>query len=152
MSNLQDFSLQEEDNERDVVKLEGMTREELLDLHSRIEQQIGGLELTQINLVKELLLQLHRGKALQEKASSANDAPLNQRAQVQNSLGNAIKDLAKIQSELYSSERIKRIQSAVIKVVKTLPKPQQDHFFELLEYELTLAAQETEPREASEVR
>jgi hypothetical protein len=146
MPELQDFNLQPE-KKRESLDLDTMSREQLLALHSKIEQKIGGLSLTEVNLVKETLLQIHRAKALQETASTAADAPLNQRAQVQNSLGTMIKDLAKMQSGLFNSERIKRIQIAVVKVVKTLPKAQQDHFFELLEEELARAAEETDHTE-----
>lgn len=143
MPELQDYNLQP-DEAAPAPGIDTMTREQLLELHTKIEQKIGGLALTEINLVKETLLQIHRAKALQEAASNAKDAPLNQKAQVQNSLGTMIKDLIKVQVALFNSERIKRIQGAVIKVVKTLPKPQQDRFFELLEEELKREAEETD--------
>lgn len=142
MPELQDFSLQPEENSGPT--LTSMTMEQMLNLHAQIEQKIGGLNLGEVNLVKEVLLQMHRAKNLQEKASTEVGVPMNQRAQVQNSLGAMLSQLAKVQVQLYSSERIKRIQSAVIKTVKTLPKKQQDIFFELLEQELTLAAHETD--------
>lgn len=143
---LRDFSLDPEDNgSEDALKLDSLTQEELLALHAKIESRIGGLQLTEINLVKETLLQIHRAKVLQEDASKPNSGtPMNQRAQVQNSLAGLLTQLAKMQMDLYSSERIKRIQSAVIKVVKTLPQKQQDHFFDLLEIELEEAAKETD--------
>lgn len=140
---LQDFSLQPEDNDS-TVKLDAMSVQELLDLHARIESKLGGLAITEVNLVKETLLQIRRAKELQEKASTDKGVPMNQRAQVQNSLGNMLVQLGKMQSELFNSERIKRIQQATIKVVKRMPKEYQDQFFELLEHELDVAAQETD--------
>lgn len=146
---LQDFSLQPEDNDG-AVKLDGMSKQELLDLHAKIETQLGGLALGEVNLVKETLLQIQRAKALQEAASEkSSGVPMNQRAQVQNSLANLLTQLGKIQVELYSSERIKRIQGAVVKIVRTLPKKQQDAFFDMLEVELAAAAQETDQIEVS---
>lgn len=139
---LADFSLQPEDN--GSIKIKGMSREQLLDLHAKVENELGGLGLNEVNLVKETLLQIHRAKLLQEHANLAKDAPLNQKAQVQNSLGNMLTQLAKVQIDLFNSERIKRIQGAVVKVVKTLPKPQQDQFFEMLQEELSRAARETD--------
>lgn len=139
---LADFSLQPQDNGK--IKVKGMTREQLLDLHAKVENELGGLGLMEVNLVKETLLQIHRAKLLQETASQAKDAPLNQKAQVQNSLGSMLTQLAKVQIDLFNSERIKRIQGAVVKVVKTLPKPQQDQFFEMLQDELSRAARETD--------
>lgn len=149
MPALQDFNLQPAEN-KPKVPLDDMSREELLDLHAKIEQKIGGLNLGEVNLVKETLLQIHRGKALQEDASNKESGvPMNQRAQVQNSLANLLSQLAKIQVTLYSSERIKRIQAACVKVVKTLPTKQQDAFFELLEEELSKAAEETDAVEVT---
>lgn len=143
MPELQDFNLQPEENAA-LVPLDNMSTDQLLDLHAKIEQKIGGLQLGEVNLVKETLLQVHRAKALQEAASTDKSVPMNQRAQVQNSLGNMLTQLAKIQMSLYSSERIKRIQSACVKVVKQLPKKQQDLFFDLLEEELARAAVDTD--------
>lgn len=148
MPALQDFSLQPADN-KGGIDIDALTKPQLLDLHAKIEQKLGGLELGSINLVKETLLQVHRAKALQEQASTAADAPLNQRAQVQNSLGTLIKDLIKMQTSLFNSERIKRIQGAVIKIVKTLPAKQQDAFFDMLSQEFDREAEETEAVEVT---
>jgi hypothetical protein len=113
---LRDFSLHEEPVEE--FPLEGLSEEKLLELHSKVESRLGGLALTEVNLVKETLLQIKRAKVLQELATSEKGTPMNQRAQVQNSLAGLLTQLSKIQIELYSSERIKRIQNAVIRVVK----------------------------------
>lgn len=140
---LQDFSLQPEDNQK--INLDTLSKEELLNLHAQIESRIGPTELGGVNLIRETLLQIHRAKELQEQAGKPmSGVPMNQRAQVQNSLANLLSTLAKTQAELYSSERIKRIQQAVVKIVKTLPKKQQDTFFEMLEAELVQAAEETD--------
>jgi hypothetical protein len=146
---LRDFSLHEEPVEE--FPLEGLSEEKLLELHSKVESRLGGLALTEVNLVKETLLQIKRAKVLQELATSEKGTPMNQRAQVQNSLAGLLTQLSKIQIELYSSERIKRIQNAVIRVVKTLPDPQQVAFFDMLEIELAAEAKETDEEAASAV-
>lgn len=152
MTALQDYSLAPEDNGDDALDIDDLTHDQILLLHAKLEAKIKGLDLTEVNLVRETLLQIQQAKALQI-AASGNNTPMNQRAQVQNSLAQLLVQLAKIQTTLYSSERIKRIQSSVIKVVKTLPKPEQDRFFELLEVELEEAAQETDlPEAGDEVR
>lgn len=139
---LRDFSLHEEPVEE--FPLDGLSDDKLLELHAKIEGRLGGLALTEVNLVKETLLQIKRAKVLQELATSEKGTPMNQRAQVQNSLAGLLTQLSKIQIELYSSERIKRIQNAVIRVVKTLPEPQQAAFFDMLEVELATEAKETD--------
>lgn len=142
---LQDFSLDPEDNEPGYLKIVNtLNQKELLALHSHVESKLGSLSLPEINLIKETLLQYQRAKSLQELASTQGGIPMNQRAQVQNSLANQLATLAKIQSDLFNSERIKRIHSAVVKIVKTLPKPQQDEFFKMLEEEFAEAAKETD--------
>lgn len=147
MPELKDFSLQQKDNE--AFNLDALTQEQLLELHAKVEKHLGGLALTEVNLVKETLLQMHRAKVLQEAASKDGGAPLNQRAQVQNSLSNTITQLAKMQVALYNSERVKRIQSATIRVVKTLPKAAQEQFFDLLEREFENEARQTDEVEVT---
>lgn len=139
---LRDFSLHEEPVEQ--FPLDGLSEAKLLELHAKVESRIGGLALTEVNLVKETLLQIKRAKVLQELATNEKGTPMNQRAQVQNSLGGMLTQLAKMQIELYSSERIKRIQNATIRVVKTLPPAAQAQFFDLLEMELAVEAKETD--------
>lgn len=117
--------------------LQGMTQEQLLILHSKVETKLEGVRLEDVNLVTETLLQLQKAKILQEKAATDRSVPMNQRAQVQNSLSNVISTLAKVQTELHSAESIKRLKAAVIRVVKTLPKDAQDNFFMLMEGEIT---------------
>jgi len=116
--------------------LQGMTQEQLLILHTKVTTKLEGITLENVNLVTETLLQLQKAKLLQEKASLSREVPMNQRAQVQNSLSNIISTLAKIQSDLHTSESAKRLKSAVVRVVKTLPKEAQDHFFTLMQGEV----------------
>ena len=142
---LQDFDLHRP--RKAASDLDGMSSADLIELHAKIEKKLGGTTLEEVNLVRETLLQMHRAKVLQEAASKAGEGiPLNQRAQVQNSLSNMLAQLGRMQIDLFTSERIKRIQGATIKVIKTLPKEAQNHFFELLEHEFAqLEAEERNP-------
>lgn len=141
-SGLKDFSLDKSDN-ASKYDLEKMSQSELLALHSKIEARITGKRLSEVNLEQELLLQYQKAKVLQEDANKPNaDVPMNQRAQVQNSLGNLLERLGKMQIELYSSEALKRLKAAVIKVVKAQPKEFQAAFFELLDQEAAAVEQE----------
>ncbi len=142
---LDDFSLQAPVEGPETFDIEGMSQGELLALHGKIEGKLTGLTLEEVNLTRESLLQLQKAKILQAEATKkGTNVPMNQQAQVQNSIASILLTLAKVQMELYTSERHKRIQSAVVRVVKTLPKPQQDQFFTLLEQELKEAEKSME--------
>lgn len=134
---LEDFSLQHEAPLVGAASLDTMSQAELLALHGEIEARLTHITLDTLDLPRETMVQLQKAKLLQA-AASAKDAkvPVNQQAQVQNSIAAIITSLAKVQMELYTSERYKRIQAAVVRVVKELPKDKQDMFFDLLEKEL----------------
>ncbi len=142
---LQDFDLHKP--KKTAADIDSMTNSELLELHSRIEKKLGGTTLEEVNLVRETLLQMHRAKALQELAQkSGADIPMNQRAQVQNSLSNMLAQLGRTQINLFTSERIKKIEGATIRVVKKMDEASQAMFFDLLEQEMAqLAAEELNP-------
>lgn len=132
---LQDFSL-EKTAKSSKFDLETMNQGELLALYAKIEGKLVGIRLSEVNLEKETLIQFQLGKALQEKANQPNsDVPVNQLAQVQNSIRNTLETLSKMQMELHNSETIKRWKAALVRVVKELPAESQAKFFELIEAE-----------------
>jgi len=134
---LKDYSLHEPPKSKKVGDLDSMSEGELLALRSQIDSRLTGTKLSEVNLTKELLIQLRSAKLLQAKVTEADsDVPANQKAQVQNSIGGIIMNLSKIQMALYDAESMKRLKAATIRVVKTLPKPQQDQFFELMDLEI----------------
>jgi hypothetical protein len=138
---LPSFSLEKTENTQ-KVGLEGLSQTELLDLHTKVESRLTGIRLSELNLEKETLLQYQKAKKLQEDANNDKEVPMNQRAQVQNSLGNLLERLSKMQLELYNSEALKRLKAVVIKVVKAQPKEFQDQFFEMLDGEVDAAERE----------
>lgn len=123
-----------------VFDIEKLDEAGLLELRAKIDAKLPIKSLDDLDLVQESLRQLQMAKQLQADAAKRDaGVPMNQRAQVQNSIGSIITTLAKVQMDLYTSERIKRIQSAVVKIVKTLPKEAQERFFEMLEADLAHA-------------
>lgn len=136
---LKDYSLKPEDSGNNKGKrlgslvsdgvIDNLTQTELLDLRDKIDGKLTGINIKDVNLSQELLFQLKRAKELQSDDSNEEGAPLNQRVQAQNSAASVIVALIKIQDKAYTSERFKRMESAVIKVVKTLPTEQQESFF-----------------------
>lgn len=140
-SGLRDFSLEKSEN-TSKFDLNTMDQSELLDLHSKVEEKLTGIRLSEVNLEKETLLQFQRAKALQIKANGATDVPVNQLAQVQNSIKGILESLSKMQQELHDSESIKRWKAALIRVLRAQPKEFQDAFFELLDQEAEATEQE----------
>ena len=61
------------------------------------------------------------------------DTPANQKAQVANSVVSTLAQLVKMQEDLRRDERLKRIESVLLEVIKTLPEETKAAFFE--EYE-----------------
>jgi hypothetical protein len=138
-SGLRDFSLSKTENSS-KHDISALNQAELLDLHAKVEARITGLRLSEVNLEKETLLQFQRAKTLQEKANDTKDVPVNQLAQVQNSIRTILESLGKMQMELHDSETIKRWKAALVRVVKAQPKEFQAAFFE----QLDAAGQEVE--------
>jgi hypothetical protein len=127
----------------DLYDISTMDEVDLLKLRDEIEQKLQGLTLADVNLVKETMIQLKKAKLLQIEATKKDsETPMNQRAQVQNSIASILDKLGKMQTELYDSEKLKRLQAAVVKVVKQLPKESQVQFFEMLEMEFAVAEAE----------
>jgi hypothetical protein len=145
-SGLASFSLEKVEN-TSKYDLNSMSQADLLALHSKVEGKLKGLRLSEVNLEKETLIQFQKAKALQEKANAASDVPVNQLAQVQNSIRTILESLSKMQMELHSSEEIKRWKAALIRVVKELPKETQTKFFDLLETEAQAVEQELQSTE-----
>lgn len=112
------------------VSIKQMTQAELLIKRDEIDALLTETHLKDVNLSKELLLQLKKAKILQQDTDN-DETPANQRAQVQNSLGTVLVNLAKHQTNTYTSERFKRLETATIKALKTLPKKAQEAFFEV---------------------
>jgi len=110
----------------DTLDLEG-----LLKLQAEIEAKLPPTKLADLDLERALMLQYHRTQALLAKTLDAGaDVPANQKAQVANSCAAVLQQIVKMQAELYNAERLKAIESVLIKVLKTLPKEAQELFVE----------------------
>lgn len=121
----------------DDVDLAHMSMAELLDLRSRIEQALPARDLKDIDMSRELVLQVLTLQDLQRTVLSDTDTPANQRAQVANSLSQALTNLSRLQSDVYSSERFKRLESTLIEVLQSLPRDAQEAF--LTKFEAAIA-------------
>lgn len=112
--------------------------EDLLELRTLIDQKLPARALKDMNVEMEMVLQFMALQALQTRVINDDDVPANQQAQVANSLSASISTLAKLQNEVYTSERIKRIEGILVDTINTLPDEQRDQFLD--EYEAALHA------------
>lgn len=111
---------------------------ELLALRERIDEHLPPRALSEVDLQEELLLQYARTKALYDDVVGTSNVPANQRAQVANSCSSILEQLIKMQGRLYNAERVKAMESVLIKTLKEFPTELQETFF--TRYEAALAA------------
>lgn len=78
-----------------------------------------------LDLQAELVAQFKAAKALFEKAQTNTDIPLNQLAQVINSAAALLKQLSSTQSELFTAERFRCAEAALIDSLKAFPELQE---------------------------
>lgn len=96
------------------------------------------LTATTLNLEAELLSQYNEARRLMFDAQYGTlPIPVNQRAQAVNTATSVLAALTKSQAELYSLERIKKIEACLLEVLKAFPEL-QDQF--LVAYEAALEA------------
>jgi galactose-1-phosphate uridylyltransferase len=117
--------------------LEGMPISELLALRNAIEQKLPAKDLKDLDLSRELVLQVLALQQLQHTVLNSEDTPANQQAQVANSLSSALTTLVKLQSEVQTSERLKKIEATLVEVMQAQPKEMQEAFFAAYEERLT---------------
>ena len=92
----------------------------LIQYRDEITRHLPPLTLKDLNLEEEMLLQFHALRALQNGVLNDEEFPLNQRAQVANSVASSLGRLAELQESLYSSERFKMIENLLIRTLNVL--------------------------------
>jgi len=80
------------------------------------------LTLMDIDMEQELLLQYHSLRVLQSKVIESESVPVNQIAQVCNSLSGTLAKVSDLQNSTYDSERLKKIESILIRALRLLPE------------------------------
>lgn len=103
------------------VDVSSMPLDQLLELRNRVEQLLPVKNLKDLDLNRELVLQVLALQSLQNRVLTDDEAPANQQAQVANSLSNALTTLVKLQSDVLNSERFKRVEAVVIDMINSLP-------------------------------
>ena len=116
--------------------LDAYTLQELLDLRARIERRLPARSLKDLDLERELVLQVMALQQLQNAVIDDDDTPANQKAQTASALSAALMNLVKVQSEVHNSERMKKIESLLIDALRELPVEAVEAF--LANYEQAL--------------
>lgn len=120
----------------DSVPLDQYGVDELITLKSRIEKRLPTLE--DMDLKHELVLQFASTKELLADARDDKKTPLNQKAQLVNSAAALLKQLAAAQVELYSAERFRAMEVALIDLLNDADDEDREYF--MREYEKRLEA------------
>ena len=122
--------------------LDAYTLQELLDLRARIERRLPARSLKDINLERELVLQVMALQQLQNSVIDDDDTPANQKAQTASALSAALMNLVKVQSEVQSTERRKLQEAVLISSLNALPEETARQFLESYRRALAEAFQE----------
>lgn len=115
------------------VSVDQLSPDELLELRKEIDQRLPTSSLNDLNLEKELVLQLLTVQKLQREVLAEADIPANQKAQTVNAVAANLATLAKLQTEVYTSERLKKVEQVLISVLQEMPMEQQEAFLEAYE-------------------
>lgn len=118
---------------KEPIRLDQYSEEELLLLRGRIDTHLPVIRLADVNLERELMLQLRAAQALQTRVLDDELTAANQKAQVMNSVASTIQNLIKLQAEQYTPERLKRIENLLVDTLNELPEDMTRDFFQKYE-------------------
>lgn len=90
--------------------------ETLMRLFKLIQAKLD-LDINSLNLTEALALQYKMGTALADQVLYDNTIPANQRSQTFNAVNASIEKIAKMRGVIMSQERLKRYETAVLKVI-----------------------------------
>lgn len=116
-----------------------LSMSELLNLRGRIDERLPSMTLDSMNLESELVLQYQTVKSLQVDTLEDDYVEPNKKASVVNACAAALGSIVKLQTDLYTAERFKSIETILIRTLKTLPKETVEKFID--EYEALGKAQ-----------
>lgn len=116
--------------------LEHYSEEDLLELLERIVVLLPASQLKDIDLEKELVLQYRQAKLLQQTIREDSSIPANQKAQVMNTVASTLQALVKMQTDFYTFERFKQIETALIRQLNQWPEEDTKEFFRRYEQDL----------------
>ena len=100
------------------VPLTQYSTAELLTLKRRIEELLPSSELTELDIAVELVNTYNATKATLE---DNENAPINHRASITNTLTAQLKNLAELQKSHYSASRLQKFEKALTEIIKDNP-------------------------------
>lgn len=112
----------------DQIDVSGCSVEQILAFRAQLEAFLPARSLKDMDLAKELVMQVLALQVMQQNAIDNESTPVNQLAQAANSLSAALVNLVKLQGDVYSSERFKRVEEVLIKTIQSLPTDKQEEF------------------------
>ena len=115
------------------LNLAMFTLTELMQLREDIHARLPPRKLAELDLEQELVLQFQQSKFLLNSVIADPNTPANQKAQTSNSTASILEQLAKLQDRLYNSERVKALETALVRAIRDLPEAEQLIFFSTYE-------------------
>lgn len=109
---------------------------ELLEIRGLVESRLPPASLKDIDLERELGLQVKALQGLQARVLGDSSASPQHRAQVANSLSAALANLGKVQESVWKTERVKVMERTLVDCLQHLPKEVAADF--LSKYEVAL--------------
>lgn len=110
--------------------LEGLDDAALLALRSRIDKQLR-VDLAKLDLADELGVQYRSGMTLLATVRDDPDVPANQKSQVFNTVSAMLEKIVKQQKVVFNAERLKRFESAFLRVLDEMPAESKRKFFDM---------------------
>lgn len=93
----------------------------------RLPQSAGSSNaLDSLDVASELATAYQHAKRLAEAAEFDLETPLNQKAQIVNSLNTLLASITRSRSEIYSAERNRAMEAALLNTLKKYPEVQKD--------------------------
>ena len=114
------------------VPLNEMSPYELLNLRAEIDGLLPAKSLKDMNLEEELVIQFQTAKAFQGEILNSYEES-NKKAQVLNSCTATLQNLVRVQAEYHTAERLKQIESRLIRALEKVPAEYLKEFFEWYE-------------------
>lgn len=121
---------------RDVLTDAALDRasvNELLEIRGLVESRLPPASLKDIDLERELGLQVKALQGLQARVLGDSGASPQHRAQVANSLSAALANLGKVQESVWKTERVKAMERTLVECLQHLPKEVAAEFLEKYE-------------------
>ncbi len=110
--------------------LAGLTDEDMISLRTQIDLRLK-TDLSRLDLAEEIGMQYRSAMVLLQSIQEDTSVPANQRAQVLNSVRSTLSEIVKQQKGVYNAERLKRYESAFLKVLQKLDPEMTRVFFDL---------------------